>query len=253
MQSAQRDNAKGLRFRPQFHVRVIAPGLPEQARTLVLNRAGAIVEWVPCPGCSGPEGTTLPAACPLAPHLEATSGHTSCPITVDTPGGAVELPGTVRQVQRRDGHETVWIAFQPQEKEAMRGLEEALRMHLFASNLVLYEPDSPEADRMRSLWEGIGVAPEREDSWFAVMRKLRHGDSLGVVADLDAFGSLDMGFSLAKSIYPSTRVIAFGSPASVEAARSSPVAADVDSFLVKPVGKEAFLAALRRSAAWTGW
>lgn len=253
MQSAQRDSTKGFRFRPQFHVRVIAPGLPEEARTLVLNRAGAIVEWTPCPGCSGPEGATLPATCPLAPHHEATSGHAPCPITVDAPCGAVELPGTVRQVQRRDGHETVWIAFQPHEKGAMQGLEDALRMHLFASNLVLYEPETAEAERMSALWEGVGVPPEREESWFAVMRRLRRGDSLGVVADLDAFGSLDMGFSLAKSIYPSTRVIAFGSVASVEAARLSPVAADVDSFLTKPVAREAFLAALRRSAGWTGW
>jgi CheY-like chemotaxis protein len=56
-----------------------------------------------------------------------------------------------------------------------------------------------------------------------------------------------------KSVYPSARVIAIGTQAALEAARRSTVAADVDSFLEKPVSREALLAALVRSASRTGW
>lgn len=253
MQAVQKDTTRGFRFRPQFPIRMLSPGVPAQARTVALNRAGAILEWTPCAGCMRTGAGDLPETCPLRPHYEAAEGCSPCPIALELPGSPTEIPGTVRAVERQDGKETVWIAFRGAEKEPLRALEEALRVHLFASNLLLYEPDLKEAERLRALWEGVGVPPEREESWFSVMRRLRRGDYLGVIADIDALGALDMGFTLVKSVYPSARVIAIGTRAALDAAKASPVAADVDSFLEKPVAREEMLAALARSASRTGW
>lgn len=253
MQAASKDPTRGFRFRPQFPIRVLSPGVPTQARTVALNRAGAILEWTPCAGCARMSGEDLPDTCPLRPHYEASTECAPCPVALDLPGSSVEIPGTIRAVERQDGTETIWISFRACGNESVRALEEGLRVHLFASNLILYEPDTRQAERIRALWEGVGVPPEREESWFSVMRRLRRGDYLGVLADIDALGSLDMGFTLVKSVYPSARVIAIGTHAAIEAAQASPVAADVDSFLEKPVSREALLAALARSASRTGW
>ena len=253
MQAAPKDTTRGFRFRPQFPIRILSPGVPSQARTVALNRAGAILEWSPCAGCTLVGSGDLPDSCPLRPHYEALADCAPCPIALDLPGAPVEILGTIRAIERQDGTETIWIAFRGSDKEPVRSLEEALRVHLFASNLILYEPEPREVDGLRALWEGVGVPPEREESWFSVMRRLRRGDYLGVLADIDALGSFDMGFSLVKSVYPSARVIAIGTKAALDAARESPVAGDVDSFLEKPVSREALLAALARSASRTGW
>lgn len=253
MPAVPRGAMGGFRFRPQFPIRVLSQGLPAKSRTVALNRAGAILEWAMCPGCERSGSGPLPETCPLRSHHEATADCAPCPIALDLPGAPVEMPGTIRAVERQDGSETVWIAFRGPDKEHQRALEEALRMHLFASNLVLYATDAEAAKALLALWEGIGIPPDREESWFAVMRRLRHGEYLGVLADVDTHGELDMGFTLVKSVYPSARVIVIGRRESIAAVRSGPVAADVDSFLEKPVGRDAFLEAISRSASRTGW